>query len=295
MVCHVVRACCQHRMIDDDSYRFGKVPWSHICRREMQEWLYWAIFNARLPADTSSLPHAQQVFLNEALQLIEKRSGTVLPPGSNPQARPMLLTLDPVNFAWRPLIWYLLVAVGNWAMKQRLVIKYGMRVIEHDGVEYLLRVPRGWNANTDTTPLVFLHGLGLGLVQYTLVLHALLPRSENRPLLVPLQPHISQLIFDPKFLTPKGRHEMSNSMAALFVKLGWVNDEDEQEKAVDVPKGVTVLSHSNGSFVHAWLLKAHPGMIIRSCFVDPVTFCSWEGDVCHNFLYRRPATVRAVL
>ena len=37
------------------------------------------------------------------------------------------------------------------------------------------------------------------------------------------------------------------------------------------------MSHSNGSFVHAWLLKAHPELFRRSCFVDPVTFCSWEG------------------
>ncbi|VDC07292.1 unnamed protein product [Peniophora sp. CBMAI 1063] len=274
---------------------FGKVPWSRIRRREMQEWLYWAIFNARLPTNISSLPHAQQVFLNEALQLIEKRSGTEIPPGTNARARPMLLTLDPVNFAWRPLIWYLVIAAGNCGMKHRLMMKHGMRIIEHDGVEYLLRVPKGWNMGTDTTPLVFLHGLGLGLVQYTLVLHTLLPRSAHRPVLVPLQPHISQLIFHPKFLTPKGRHDMTTSMAALFVKLGWVSDEQEGEKSVATSKGVTVLSHSNGSFVHAWLLKGHPSMITRSCFVDPVTFCSWEGDVCHNFLYRRPATALQLL
>jgi hypothetical protein len=25
------------------------------------------------------------------------------------------------------------------------------------------------------------------------------------------------------------------------------------------------------------MLKEHPKLIVRSCFVDPVTFCSWEG------------------
>ena len=35
----------------------------------------------------------------------------------------------------------------------------------------------------------------------------------------------------------------------------------------------------SGSFGHAWLLKAHPRLITRSCFVDPVTFCSWEGGM----------------
>ena len=33
------------------------------------------------------------------------------------------------------------------------------------------------------------------------------------------------------------------------------------------------------------MLKNHPELVSRSCFVDPVTFCSWEGDVCYNFVY----------
>ena len=55
--------------------------------------------------------------------------------------------------------------------------------------------------------------------------------------------------------------------------------------------GMTVLSHSNGTvrhyyafclvavlisssqMVHGWLLKAHPELFTRSCFVDPVCFC----------------------
>jgi hypothetical protein len=33
-------------------------------------------------------------------------------------------------------------------------------------------------------------------------------------------------------------------------------------------------------------------MLARSCFVDPVTFCQWEGDVCYKFIYRPAMTVR---
>jgi len=53
---------------------------------------------------------------------------------------------------------------------------------------------------------------------------------------------------------------------------------------------VVVVSHSNGTVLHAWLLKAHPGLVTASCFVDPFTFCLWEGDVCYNFVYKRPTT-----
>ena len=34
------------------------------------------------------------------------------------------------------------------------------------------------------------------------------------------------------------------------------------------------------------MLKSYPEYVSRSCFVDPVTFCLWEGDVCNNFFYK---------
>lgn len=43
------------------------------------------------------------------------------------------------------------------------------------------------------------------------------------------------------------------------------------------------------------MLKAHPEMVTSSCFVDPVTFCSWEGDACYNFIYRPCTTVSVVV
>lgn len=75
------------------------------------------------------------------------------------------------------------------------------------------------------------------------------------------------------------------------------------------------LIYPSGSYTHTWMLKEHPNIVARSCFVDPVTFCSWEGgqrpffvyhatvflipslwlDVCYNFFYREPATVSSSL
>jgi hypothetical protein len=42
------------------------------------------------------------------------------------------------------------------------------------------------------------------------------------------------------------------------------------------------------------MLKSYPNMVYRSCFVDPVAFCIWEGDVCFNFLYREATNVSAL-
>jgi len=147
--------------------------------------------------------------------------------------------------------------------------------------------------------------LGLGLTQYLRFIIAIMNTSPDLPVLVPLQPHVSQQIFHPRFLQPIGRRELAQCLAGLLNELGWVEwDErvvkeslpsentEAPAKAEEppVPTGVTMVSHSNGSFGHTWMLKSYPSMITRSCFVDPVTFCSWEGDLCYNFIYRPCAT-----
>lgn len=102
-----------------------------------------------------------------------------------------------------------------------------------------------------------MHGLGLGLFQYNIVLTHLLDTFLDRPLLIPLQPHVSQGLLHSRFLKPPTRHEMADRLASLMSKLGWVHlpiegvdsETSEEEKDISKPvkkikKGVTMLSHS---------------------------------------------------
>lgn len=176
---------------------------------------------------------------------------------------------------------------------------------------YILRVPQNWSPNDGLRPVVFMHGLGLGLFQYAHFLETIFKSEPERPFLVPLWPHVSQEIFHPRFLRPISRQESAKYISELLKDLGWVEKDDEDEEEVNEilkggptgrtngaakrPTGVTMLSHSNGTFSHCWILKAHPRMITRSCFVDPVVFCQWEGDLCWNFVYRPCATVSVLI
>jgi len=83
-----------------------------------------------------------------------------------------------------------------------------------------------------------------------------------------------------------GRKETVDALAALIdnLEFGPKTIETGTEEG-----GVVFISHSNGSLTHAWMMKEHPNLLRRSCFVDPVTFNLWEGDVCYNFVYRSPA------
>ncbi|EGO01881.1 hypothetical protein SERLA73DRAFT_177462, partial [Serpula lacrymans var. lacrymans S7.3] len=279
---------------------FRKARWSSIRTQELYSWLYWSIYNTSLPP-LENLPPAHRVTLDDALSLIEKRSGTTIPQGSDPTTRPILLTLDKVNVHWRPLFWYVFVAASNCYQRWWLMRTWDVRFGCYNGLEYFIRIPKSWDPASGPRPIVFWHGLGLGLTQYQVFLSHHLRAFPDRPFLVPLQPHISQEIFHSKFLKPMGRHETTACVVGLLRELGWVSQKDkyttdtesEPEEASlgkSSRKGVVMLSHSNGSYAHTWMLKSYPQMVVRSCFVDPVTFCSWEGDVCYNFLYRQCTT-----
>ena len=241
----------------------------------MCAWLYWSLFYEHIP-EFDAIPPKHLKVLLDCLDLIEKRTGTTIPEGSNPNAQPRLLTLDPVSVWWRPLIYYLLVALSDFILKQLLIHVGGMTLGTRHGIDYLVRVPPNWDACKDPTPIVFAYGLGLGLPQYSTIIYGFLSRVPDRPLFVLLQPHISQQIFHPRFLAPKNRKETMVIMRQLLIDFGWVpNPSDSRDGRK--PKGITMASHSNGSYVHAWFLKDASDLVARSLFIDPVTFCGWEG------------------
>ncbi|KAJ6539421.1 hypothetical protein B0H19DRAFT_961288, partial [Mycena capillaripes] len=274
---------------------FGRVPWSAIRRTEVRQWLYWSIFNKDLP-EPHNIPPSHQAVLDETLELLEKRLGTRIPPGSNPNASPLRMTLDKVHVYGRPFFYYALIFGVNRYLRTWYAKYWNLRHGNYRGLEYLVYVPENWDPIAGERPTVFLHGLGLGLLQYYPVTKDLRLQFSDRPLLIPLQPHISQDIFHPHFIDPICRQDLADRLAGLMHELGWVDllskdseDLSKEDASVSSP-GVTMLSHSNGSYLHAWCLKQHPELIARSCFVDPVTFCSWEGDACYNFLYKPPTT-----
>ena len=101
----------------------------------MYEWLHWAIFDATFDG-LDQLSEARKVLLEECMEMIEKRAGVQIPDGSNPSAKPMTLTLDPVNVVGRPLIWYLGVALSNIYQRRHFKNWWGCSFGTYNGLEY---------------------------------------------------------------------------------------------------------------------------------------------------------------
>ncbi|RDB16848.1 hypothetical protein Hypma_002467 [Hypsizygus marmoreus] len=291
---------------------FRQVPCSSVKLHEVRKWLFWTIFNADMPP-VETLSASQQAVLDRAVDLLQKRSGHAFEEGSNPAVQPMRVTVDDVNILWRPLTYYVVITSINLCLKNLYRFRWDAHYGHYDGLEYLIRRPRRWDPAGGPRPIVFLHGLGLGLLQYNSIIMHLLQSFTDRPLLILLQPEVSQDIFHPGYLRPMGRHHTADRLARLMNELKWVEydvgDDKEGETSLDSEeeraivqalfgkrgRGVTMMSHSNGSYLHAWMLKGYPKMVGRSCFIDPVAFCAWEGDVCYNFVYRPCRTGLEVL
>ncbi|KAH7343243.1 hypothetical protein B0J17DRAFT_565143 [Rhizoctonia solani] len=267
---------------------FHKTEWSLISREAMLSWLSWSCFNATY--ENAIQRPANELILREALDMLEKRAGSKLRPAaelesSAPSLRsvtPLRLTLDPLDITGRPAIFYAITGFANWAYRSYLQRNCGVIHGKFGRLEYLLRQPE---VVTDEAkePIVFMHGLGIGPAQYSMFISQILRDFPNRPVLVPLQPHISQSIFHPGHLDAPSKIELVDTLRGLLGELGWAQSDDKPTSS-----RVTFISHSNGSVPHAWMLKAYPELLQRNCFVDPVTFCLWEGDVCYNFVYKRP-------
>jgi hypothetical protein len=280
--------------------RFGKVPFSAIRAHHVYAWLYSSIFNAPLPP-SDRLPAAHSVVLDEALDLLQKRTGRKFGGGTDHSIRPICLAVDNVNVRHRPLAFYAAVAVANWCTRSWMERQWGVKFGRYQDLEwahlikssgwsligtfrYLIRIPQGWSPSSEKRPIVFMHGLGLGLVQYVIFLFHLLDAFQDRPLLVPIPPYISQNVFHPRYLRPMPSWELTVTLSGLLSDLDWVHDEtrgaEEHEievllapqKAQALGRGVTMVSHSKSVclYVSSTYLILHKvvRMLMHGCSSD---------------------------
>jgi pimeloyl-ACP methyl ester carboxylesterase len=127
-------------------------------------------------------------------------------------------------------------------------------------------------------PVLFLHGIGIGLHTYTEFLHDLIKKDAEHPedgqtgiLAVELMPISFRLTH-----TSLTRDEMVAQLSRIFEKHGW-------EKFV-------LVAHSYGTIIAAYLLHSPQTRykVSSLVLVDPVSLSIHMGDICYNFAYRKP-------
>ena len=75
--------------------RFHHAPWTSIRRDNVLEWLAWSCFKIQYDHCKADLDRVAA--LEDIMDMLEARTGTVFEQGYNSEIRSMRLTLDPVN------------------------------------------------------------------------------------------------------------------------------------------------------------------------------------------------------
>lgn len=116
-------------------------------------------------------------------------------------------------------------------------------------------------------PIVFIHGLGVGVAPYLRFIRRL---AQARECFVIDLPEVSQSGCE-RVLSPQAMAECIAQMLSVF----------GHEKACFV-------AHSYGTFVMSWIIRYRRDIVGKTILLDPVSFLLAQPDVAYNFLYRDP-------
>lgn len=173
-------------------------------------------------------------------------------------------TLDPLQSKHRPLLAYF---ISHWLLNTvcaaGMLYKLGFRRHRTGKITYWRRPAlSGCQASL---PVVFVHGIGMGLFTYWSFVHALagLPAEV---FLVEL-PHASLKICE---MVPADQQAVS-ALVKMLARHG-------HQRAV-------FAGHSLGSVYLSWLCRLAPECVAASVFIEPIVFMLFLKTVTHSFLY----------
>jgi len=245
---------------------FPNARFSDLCRGNIEQWLAWAFFDSKWKDMTQS----DRAEIKGYMCTIEQHLGYSLPGGFNPMVKSMRLTLDDVIVDHRPLLYYLVLRAINLGNSLWLYsLGFRRHAATNGAFVYWAYRPPGVDT-VDHTPIVFVHGLGIGLGQYINVIHQMV--ALGQPLLLVEIMHISSQLYESvpnRDLVVEAMHEMLTRNR--------------------FSRGI-FCGHSYGTVYVSWAIKHRPNMVASAFLADPIVFLLCEKDVCFNFVYRKPKT-----
>lgn len=243
---------------------FYDAPLASISREDVEVWLASTCFSTtydRLVPESRS-----DVLL--IFDLIETKLSHRFPPRAEGQAPVpcMRFSIEKLEWTHKPFVFY--------AVCQGVLGSLGMLSLWGEGFsrhrsgvfDYWVRMPETQEAR-QRTPIVFCHGIGVGLIMYFSFIKALL--THDCPIILLELPFISGNIAPGKIPSIS---EQVSSMEQIFNRWG-------------LDKGLFV-GHSYGSVLLSWMAQHLPSRVAGLALVDPVVMMLNLKSILYNFLYK---------
>ncbi|KAG0004014.1 hypothetical protein BGZ65_001064 [Modicella reniformis] len=263
-----------------------RARFEEIGRLNMIHWLAWAFWAAPFEEVSNSPANLQE--MNEMIDTIEEVKKVKFEEGFNSNIDCIRLCLDPVLASHRPLVYYILLWFANaladlvfWAIgltKHDITLNVtsdnDSRKVSREvsDLSYWYRSPVN---PKNKVPLVFVQGIGIGLVQYIHFIVAL--TRISRPLMVIEVPYVSNRLLQTDCMTPDETYFAIEHVLKLH---GHTT--------------ATFMGHSLGTMLCAAVCRANSAtsqksIVVGLILVDPICFLTHH-SIAHNFAYRTPAT-----
>ncbi|RVX70315.1 hypothetical protein B0A52_05648 [Exophiala mesophila] len=267
---------------------FLGTPIIAIKRENIKEWLCWAFLN------TATAKHTHDDELDTYVEELEARRGMSFEPG-RADVKSIRLTLDKVNALHRSLTWYLCIFVvdilthtymySNGFNFYRGSIGNSVKIVpprpqvlmaNHRSPTQALSYWHRPHTSRKELPIVFLHGIGVGLYPYMQLLKEVnLGRRREDGMIgilaIEILPISSRLT--PPVLRKEG---MCRHLQCILDHHGFDT--------------FILVSHSYGSVISTHLLKTPEltNRIFSVILVDPISILLHQPDVVYNFMVRTP-------
>lgn len=174
--------------------------------------------------------------------------------------KPLLTRRNSLS-SFRPMCFYLGIEIV-YLVKHLLMLGAGFKAGSHCGYNYYTRglnSSQSESSNEQNSPILFIHGVGLGLLPYITFLLRL--AATDHPVIAVESSHLG---------------------------MRWVENIPSEDEVVDVIveilnrlelQSTAVVAHSYGTFMASRLVQRLPHRVQSLVLIDPVCFIMFDGEI----------------
>jgi len=244
-----------------------------VCWGNFEDSLAWAFFDS----DVESLCEMERKTMKKLVEECQAWMGSSLKAVTNPKVRSVRLSHDHVPTKYRPLVFYTLCAAVSDVVCYILLRKLGFEYHRTGSLRYW-RYP-GTSAKP---PIVFCHGIGIGIIPYYGFIRGLIKSCAGRECFLV---EMRNIMIRPQTMKAPSSTEMVLCIQEML--LAWGPEGK--------PRAAHFIGHSFGTIVVGWMIKNSSELVAAATLIAPCPFLLMTNDLCVNFLYHKPTTIREVM